>query len=132
MLNPFLIGRKNGDIDGLCERSLMLLGLIYICWRWTPVQTRIRIPNLMATLHYAERVHIAQTRTLIPTPYFCVRQESEFASVSETISDNVNEPLSVLKVVHLAQQFCFHDAKENETMASVGFTSQVLCTTMVT
>ena len=32
--------------------------------------TRIRIPNQMATLYYAEHVHIAQTRTSIPTPYF--------------------------------------------------------------
>ena len=31
----------------------------------------------MAILYYAERVHIAQTRTLIPTPYFCTGQESE-------------------------------------------------------
>ena len=45
----------------------------------------------MVTLHYAEHVHIAQTRTWIPTPYFCVGQESE--SVPECVSGNVNEPL---------------------------------------
>ena len=33
-------------------------------------------------------VHIAQTRTRIPTPYFCTGQES----VSESNSSNVNEP----------------------------------------
>ena len=35
-------------------------------------------------------VHIAQTRTWIPTPYVCREQESEFVSVS----GNVNEPLA--------------------------------------
>ena len=43
----------------------------------------------MATLYYAEHVHIAQTQTRIPTPCFCVGQES----VSESVSGNVNEPL---------------------------------------
>ena len=33
--------------------------------------------------------HIAQARTPIPTPYFCIGQESE----SECVSGNVNEPL---------------------------------------
>ena len=46
----------------------------------------------MATLHYAEHVHIVQTRTGIPTPYFCVGQESKSESMSEPISGNVNEP----------------------------------------
>ena len=38
-------------------------------------------------------VHIAQTRTQtqIPTPYFCIGQESESKSVSESISGNENE-----------------------------------------
>ena len=40
--------------------------------RRTRVQTRIQIPNLMATLHYAEHVHIAENQTRFPTPYFCV------------------------------------------------------------
>ena len=34
--------------------------------------------------------HIAVTQTRIPTPYFCIGQESE--SVLESVSDNVNEP----------------------------------------
>ena len=34
--------------------------------------------------------HIAQTR--IPTPYFCIGQESKSESVPESISGNVNEP----------------------------------------
>ena len=46
----------------------------------------------MATLHYAENVHVAQTRTQIPTPYICIAQESEF--ISESVSGNVNELLA--------------------------------------
>ena len=46
----------------------------------------------MTTLYYVEHVHIAQTRTWIPTPYFCKGQESESDSVPESISGNVNEP----------------------------------------
>ena len=38
-------------------------------------RTRIRIPNLMAALHYVERVNIAQTQTRIPTHDLCVAQE---------------------------------------------------------
>ena len=38
--------------------------------------------------------HIAQTWTSIPTPYFCIGQESESESVLESISDNINEPLN--------------------------------------
>ena len=46
----------------------------------------------MATLHYAETVHIAQT--WIPTPYFCIAQEAKTESESgpESVSGNVNEP----------------------------------------
>ena len=58
----------------------------------TRVQTGIRITNLMATLYYAEHVHIAQTQTRIPSPYFCTGQEFESESVSESVSGNVNEP----------------------------------------
>ena len=36
---------------------------------------------------FAEHVHIAQTWTRIPTPYFCVGKESK----SESVSSNVNE-----------------------------------------
>ena len=46
----------------------------------------------MATLYYAEYVHIAQTRTQITFPYSCVGQESESESIPESVSDNVNEP----------------------------------------
>ena len=49
----------------------------------------------MATLYYAENVHIAQTQTRIPTPYFCIGQESESESVPESVSGNVNEPLCI-------------------------------------
>ena len=50
----------------------------------------------MATLYYAEHVHITQTR--IPTPDFCMGQESESEFVPESISGNVNEPLQKRKV----------------------------------
>ena len=46
----------------------------------------------MATLYYAEHVHIAQTWTWIPTPYFCIEQKAESESVPESISGNVYEP----------------------------------------
>ena len=36
--------------------------------------------------------HISCTRTQIPTPNFCVGQESYFESVPESVSGNVNEP----------------------------------------
>ena len=35
--------------------------------------------------------HIAQTRTRIPTPYFCIGQESEFQSIPESVAGIVNE-----------------------------------------
>ena len=66
--------------------------MAYFHWqRRTRVQTRIPILNPMATFYYAEHVHITQTRTQIPTPYFCLRQESE-SKESESVSGNVNEP----------------------------------------
>ena len=45
----------------------------------------------MATLYYAEHLHIAQTQIWIPIPNFCVGQESEPKSVSKPIFGNVNE-----------------------------------------
>ena len=45
----------------------------------------------MTPLYYAEHVHITQTWTQIPTPYFSTGQESE--SESESVSGNVNVPL---------------------------------------
>ena len=36
---------------------------------------------------------MAQTQTLIQTPYFCTGQE--FESVPESVSGNVNEPLNI-------------------------------------
>ena len=38
--------------------------------------------------------HIAWTGTWIPTPYFCVGQESESESIPESVSGSVNEPLN--------------------------------------
>ena len=65
------------------------------CQRQNRVLTQIQIPNLMATFYYAVHVFIAQTWTWTrtPTPYFCTRQESEFESVPESVSGNVNESL---------------------------------------
>ena len=60
----------------------------------------------MATLFYVEQVHIAQTRTRIPTPYFCMGQESEIESVSE--SGNVIKPLHT-------NLFCSHLSSEEIT-----------------
>ena len=50
--------------------------------------------NPMAALYHAEYVHIAQTWTWIPIPYFCVEQESEYESIPEPVSGNVNEPFA--------------------------------------
>ena len=61
------------------------------CRTWTRVWTQIQTPNLMATLYYAKHVHIAQTRTRIPTPYYCVGQESE----SIPKSGNVFKPFNL-------------------------------------
>ena len=47
----------------------------------------------MATLYYAEHVHISQTPTRIPTSYFRMEQESESESVQESVYGNVNKPL---------------------------------------
>ena len=47
------------------------------CWLRTQLQTRTKIWNLMATLYCTETVPIVQTRTKIPTPYFCIGQESQ-------------------------------------------------------
>ena len=52
------------------------------------VWTRALILSSMATLYYAELVHIAHIWVQMPTPYFCVGRESE----SESVSSNVNEP----------------------------------------
>ena len=58
--------------------------------RWARVWTWTQVPHPMATLYYAEHVHIAQTQ--IPLPKFCKGQESESCSVPESVSGNVNEP----------------------------------------
>ena len=41
--------------------------------------------------------HIAQTRTRIPTHYFCTGQESESESVPESVSGSVNGPKRMIK-----------------------------------
>ena len=60
----------------------------------------IWIPNPMATLYHAKHVHIAQTPTRIPTPYFCTGHESEF----ESVSSNVNEPFENRILVQMGPQ----------------------------
>ena len=69
-----------------CVTTDTMLWLIYIVGDGFGYPLGIRIPNLMATLYYSEHVHIAQTRTQIPTPYFCVRYESESKSVPESVA----------------------------------------------
>ena len=61
--------------------------LLY-CWKRTRVQIRILKPNG----YIAEHVQMAQTKTWIPTPYFCIGQESVAVSISESVCGNVNEP----------------------------------------
>ena len=61
--------------------------------RRTWVQIRIRNPNPMPTLHCAKHVHIAQTRTWIPIPYFFTVQEFESVSIFESVPGNVNKSL---------------------------------------
>ena len=54
----------------LYEFQLLVVMAHLHCRRWTLVQTWIRNP--VATLYYAQHFHIAQTRTWIPTPYWCI------------------------------------------------------------
>ena len=58
----------------------------------------------MATLHYTEHAHIAQTQTRILTPYLFRGQESKSESVPESISGNVSEPLgATLRSTHITE-----------------------------
>ena len=76
--------------------------MTHLHWRRrTRVRSRIGILNLIATLYYAEYVHIAQTWTWFPTPYFCIGQESKSESIPECVSGNVNEPLHGLTIVEI-------------------------------
>ena len=59
--------------DGKHVRTMAYL----YCRRRTRIRTKTPIQNSMATLYYTEHVHIAQTQTWIPSPYFCTGQESE-------------------------------------------------------
>ena len=46
----------------------------------------------MATLYSEEHVHIARTQTRIPTPYFCMEQESESEFILIFEPSNVFKP----------------------------------------
>ena len=59
--------------------------------------TRIQIPNPIATLCYAEHVHMAQTQTWMPTPNFCIGQESESKSIPLFESGTVFKPSQIQK-----------------------------------
>ena len=61
---------------------------IYIVMAHLHLRRRIRIPNSMATLYWAEYFTL---HTRIPTPYFCTGQESESQSVPIPVSGNINE-----------------------------------------
>ena len=65
------------------------------------VWTRTRIPNQMATLYYAEHVHITQTWTQIPTPYFNIGQESKSESVPVCDSRCLNHNVQYITVIVL-------------------------------
>ena len=78
-------------------------------------RTQTRIPNPMAVLYNAENVHIAQTRTRIPTPYFWKGQESGFESVPESVSCNVNEPLQRVQVAVLTEQARLKNSNISDT-----------------
>ena len=110
-LIPFAFAEGPAEAVEFCgwETRIAPLGALdFLCCIWYPekiikiehcrrrirVQTRIRIPNLMGTLHCAEHVCIAQTWNRITTPYFCIGQESESISVSESVSGNINKPLA--------------------------------------
>ena len=80
------------------------------------MQTQIQIPNPMATLYYKEHVHIAQTQTQIPIPYFCREQESECESVPESIFGNINEPLGKRNYYSLVKLFVHTGVKSVEVL----------------
>ena len=56
------------------------------------IQRVLAIPNLIATLYYAEHVYIAQTRVQIPTLYLGIGQESKSESVPVSECGNVFKP----------------------------------------
>ena len=62
------------------------------CRKRTRVRTRIRIPNLMATLYYAEHVHIAQTQDSDPYSLLPYRTGIQVRVCNQV--NNVNEPLA--------------------------------------
>ena len=70
--------------------------MAYLHWRR---RTRIQIPNPIATLHYTEHIHMAQTQTWIPTPHFCIGQESESKSIPLSEFNNVSKPKFYTKIL---------------------------------
>ena len=74
------------DINGLYYQISKLpsgLGVManYIARLGLAYRLGLTFQGLMATLYYVENIHIAQTQTQIPTPYFCIGQGSESESV---------------------------------------------------
>ena len=61
--------------------------LIYTVGDW--LGYRIGLRFLTQCLHC---LHVRIAQTHIPTPYFCIGQESDSESVPESVSSNVNEP----------------------------------------
>ena len=56
--------------------------------RWT----QMWVPNLMVIMYYAGYVTLLRLSVTDSDPYFYIGQESEFMSVSESVSGNVNQP----------------------------------------
>ena len=65
------------------------------CWTYIRVRNQTWISNRMATLYYAEHVHIAQTRTRIPTAYLCIGQKSQSESLPVSEPGNVFKPKTI-------------------------------------
>ena len=69
----FMFSKKTNPISCFTYIVVSMTVMVHLhCRRQTRVGTRTWIRNPMATLYYAEHVHIAQTQTWIPTPYYCV------------------------------------------------------------
>ena len=88
-------------ITGMIDEQMLLLVLVFVViWRknWfrnsiervlAHLNWRRRVSNLMATLYYAEHVHIAQTYTVILLP------NSVLSRNPWSVSSNVNESFTV-------------------------------------
>ena len=84
----------NAFLFSFCNHQQKDLWLIYIDGDGIGVETLDSDSKPDCYIALCRIFHIAQTQTRIPTPYFCIGQESESESLLESVSDNVNEPLN--------------------------------------